>query len=91
MRLGTGSPAAPELHAADDLPDGHNEEQLPGQRLNHRKCLPRVGGRYQVSVPDRGHRDEAEDQVLAERAVSGRAEERHAQVLSGSSRFMPLG
>ena len=57
---------------------------MPGHRLEHRECLPGVGGRYQVAVPDRGHRDEAEEQVLAERAIPCRAEERHAAELTAA-------
>jgi hypothetical protein len=48
--LGAGS-LGPLGHAADDLPDGHDEEQLPGHRLGHRECLPGVGRGHQVAVP----------------------------------------
>src|SRR6266702_3577576 len=82
MWLGTGSLAAPG-QAADDLPDRHDEEQLPGHRLKHRECLSGIGGRHQVPVPDGCHRDEAEEQVLAQRAGPRRAEERHAPELAG--------
>jgi hypothetical protein len=74
---------APGPHAADDLPDGHDEEQLPGHCLKDGERLPGIGGGHQVPVSDGGHRDEAEEQVLAERAVPRRAEERHASELAG--------
>ena len=73
-----GLTLAPGPVAGDDLPDGHHEEQLPDHGLEHREGLPGIGGRHQVPVPDGRHRDEAEEQVLAERAAPRRAVERHA-------------
>src|SRR6516162_10169146 len=82
FRSGRGPVAAPGLQAADDLPDGHDEEQLAEHRLGHRERLPGIGRRDQVPVPHGRHRDEAEEQVLAERAMPGRAEERDAAELA---------
>ena len=53
MWLGTGSLTAPG-QAADDLPDRHDQEQLPDHRLKHCECLPGVGGWQHDQLGGRG-------------------------------------
>jgi len=59
--LGSGVPAMPGRHTADDLPDGHDEEQLTRYGLNYCEGLSRIGRRHQVPVADGRQGDEAKE------------------------------
>ena len=67
------SARAPRGH---DLRDGRHQEQLSDDRLHHGEGLPRVLARHEVAVAGRRERHETEEQVVADRSVTLRTEER---------------
>ena len=77
-RPGLAAASGAACQALTILADGRDEEQLAEQRFEHGQALAGVGGRYEVAVPGRGQRDEAEEEDVGDRAVTGIAEERRA-------------
>ena len=65
-------PGAPRRH---DLPHRGHEEELAQERLEHGQALAGVARGNQVAVPGRREGHEAEEQVLAHRALAVGAEE----------------
>ena len=68
-RVGAVAPGR-GLPQVDELGHGGDEEQLAEQGLEHGDALARVALRHEVAVARRRQRDEAEEQVVGDRAVA---------------------